>query len=74
VPQLNTRRYTLTAPVLNAASCVLFLITGVGKAKVLQEVLNGPREPDRLPSQLIAPSSGELLWFVDRAAASRLEE
>lgn len=73
VPQLNTRRYTLTAPVLNAASCVLFLITGVGKAKVLEEVLNGPPEPDRLPSQLIAPGRGELLWYVDRAAASRLE-
>lgn len=74
VPQLNTRRYTLTAPVLNAARCVLFLITGVGKAKVLQEVLNGPHEPERLPSQLIAPSGGELLWYVDKAAASRLEE
>ena len=74
VPQLNTRRYTLTAPVLNAARCVLFLITGVGKAKVLGEVLHGPREPERLPSQLIEPTSGELLWYVDRAAASRLEE
>lgn len=74
VPQLNTRRYTLTVPVLNAASCVLFLITGVGKAKVLAEVLHGPREPERLPSQMIAPSRGELLWYVDRAAASRLED
>jgi len=74
VPQLNTRRYTLTLPVLNAASCVLFLITGVGKAKVLQEVLHGPREPERLPSQSIVPDRGELLWHVDRAAASRLDD
>ncbi|MCE9604131.1 MAG: 6-phosphogluconolactonase [Planctomycetia bacterium] len=73
VPQLHTRRYTLTVPVLNAAACVLFMITGVGKAKVLQEVLEGPREPERLPSQLIAPGDGRLLWYVDRAAASRLE-
>ncbi len=74
VPQLNTRRYTLTLPVLNAASCVLFLITGVGKAKVLQEVLHGPSEPERLPSQTIVPDRGELLWYIDRAAASRLED
>jgi len=73
VPQLNTRRYTLTAPVINAAACVLFLITGVGKAKVLNEVLAGEHEPERLPSQLIRPIAGELLWYVDRAAASRLE-
>lgn len=73
VPQLSTRRYTLTAPVINAAACVLFLVTGVGKAKVLREVLQGRREPKRLPSQLIKPNGGELLWYVDRAAASQLE-
>jgi 6-phosphogluconolactonase len=73
VPQLHTRRYTLTYPIINAAGCVLFLITGVGKAKVLQEVLEGPPEPERLPSQAVAPAAGRLLWYVDRAAASRLE-
>lgn len=73
VPQLHTRRYTLTYPIINAAGCVLFLITGVGKAKVLQEVLEGPPEPERLPSQSVAPADGRLLWYVDRAAASRLD-
>jgi len=73
VPQLNSRRYTLTYPIINAAGCVLFLITGVGKAKVLQEVLEGSPEPERLPSQAVTPAAGRLYWFVDRAAASRLE-
>lgn len=73
VPQLSTRRYTLTAVVINAATCVLFMVTGVGKAKVLREVLNGRAEPKRLPSQMIRPTTGELLWYVDRAAASQLE-
>ncbi len=74
VPQLSTRRYTLTSLVINAASCVLFMVTGVGKAKVLRDVLHGRSEPKRLPSQMIKPIGGELLWYVDRAAASQLEQ
>ena len=73
VPQLTTRRLTLTYPVLNAAGCVLFLVTGAGKAKVLREVRQGPHDPRRLPSQTVDPQGGRLLWFVDRAAASQLE-
>lgn len=73
VPQLNTRRLTLTYPLLNAASCVLFVVSGAGKAKVLREVLQGPFDPRRLPSQAVQPTNGRLLWYVDRAAAGMLE-
>jgi 6-phosphogluconolactonase len=73
VPQMSTRRYTLTALAINAAACVIFLVTGPGKAKTLRDVLTGPPEPKRLPSQMIKPTSGELWWYVDRAAASQLE-
>jgi len=72
VPQMSTRRYTLTPLTINAAACVMFLVTGPGKAKTLRDVLNGPPEPKRLPSQMIKPA-GELWWYVDRAAASQLE-
>ncbi len=72
VPQKSTRRLTLTAPVLNAAHCVMFAVEGGDKAAALAEVLEGPHDPRRFPSQLIAPADGELLWLVDRAAAGRL--
>ncbi|MBC7932383.1 MAG: 6-phosphogluconolactonase [Rubrivivax sp.] len=72
VEKFNTWRITLTAPAINAARNVLFLITGAGKADRLREVLKGERETSRLPSQLIAPSEGALEWFVDRAAAAKL--
>lgn len=72
VPQLDTRRLTFTYPMLNAAGCVLFLVSGAGKAKVLREVLEGPADVRRLPSQGIKPTSGRLLWYLDRAAASLL--
>jgi 6-phosphogluconolactonase len=65
-------RVTLTWPVINHASSVFFLIAGEDKAQILSEVLTGPRDPERLPSQLIWPASGILTLILDRAAASLL--
>lgn len=73
VEKFQTWRITLTAPAINAARHVLFLVTGAGKAERLREVLKGARDPARLPSQLIRPREGTLEWFVDRAAAAKLE-
>jgi 6-phosphogluconolactonase len=72
VPQMDTWRITLTWPVINAARSVFFLIAGADKAGILNEVLTGPRDPERLPSQLIWPSSGILTLILDKAAASLL--
>jgi 6-phosphogluconolactonase len=73
VPQKNTDRLTLTVPLLNAAAVVLFLVAGEDKTDRLAEVLEGPPATDRLPSQLIRPTDGQLLWFVDEAAARKLK-
>ena len=66
-------RLTLTAPFINRGREVIFLVTGAAKAKTLAEVLEGPRDPQRLPAQLIAPSSGGLTWLIDAAAAAMAE-
>jgi len=71
VPKLDTERLTLTRPILNRAREVLFLVAGADKAEPLAEVLTGPSDPVRLPSQSIQPA-GRLVWYVDRAAAGRL--
>jgi 6-phosphogluconolactonase len=71
VPQLHTNRLTLTLPILNRAREVLFLVAGSDKAERLAEVLASPADPTRLPSQSIQPA-GQLVWYVDRAAADRL--
>jgi 6-phosphogluconolactonase len=70
--QKDSWRITLTWPVINHASSVFFLIAGADKAGVLNEVLTGPREPERLPSQLIWPASGILTLILDEAAAALL--
>lgn len=72
VPQKNTWRITLTWPVINDARSVFFLIGGAAKAQILHEVFTGPKDPERLPSQLIWPSSGILTLILDKAAAALL--
>ena len=72
VPQKDSWRITLTWPVINRASSVFFLIAGEDKASVLSEVLTGTLDPERLPSQLIWPSSGILTLILDKAAAALL--
>ena len=71
VPKLNAWRITLTAPFINRADAVAFLVSGQGKAARVQEVISGPRDPDRLPSQLVGPVNGRLTWLLDAAAAGR---
>ena len=72
VPQKDTWRITLTWPVINHAREVFFLIAGADKAEPLKEVLTGPKDVERLPSQLIWPASGILTLILDKAAAAQL--
>jgi len=65
-------RVTLTAPTVNNAARAIFMATGEAKAVAVKHVLEGPRDVDLYPAQIIAPHDGELLWLLDRAAASLL--
>lgn len=72
VAQKDTWRITLTWPVINQGRQVAFLIEGAAKTGILAEVFTGPRDPERLPSQLIRPASGKLALLLDAAAAAKL--
>lgn len=71
VPQLNTNRITFTTTLANHAALVAFVIAGADKAPALAQVLEGPRDPEHYPSQLIAPA-GKLLFLLDQPAAAQL--
>lgn len=73
IDKFQSFRITLTAPVLNHAKLIVFLVSGAEKAPALRDVLEGVETPGRLPAQLIRPIHGRILWIVDRAAASLLE-
>lgn len=72
VPKLNAMRLTMTAPVVNAARKVVFLVGGASKAERLAAVLDGPIDVDLQPSQIIRPINGGPIWLVDEAAAANL--
>lgn len=72
VPKPPPPRLTFTPLLLNAASHILFLVTGQDKADALQAVLEGEYNPDEYPAQIIRPTQGEVTWMLDPAAASKL--
>jgi 6-phosphogluconolactonase len=72
VPKPPPPRLTFTPLLLNAATHVLFLVTGQDKADALQAVLEGEYNPDEYPAQIIRPTQGEVTWMLDPAAASKL--
>jgi len=58
-------RVTLTLPALNSTAALAFLVTGKAKSAIVNRV----RKADTsLPAAHIAPS-GDLVWFLDHAAA-----
>jgi 6-phosphogluconolactonase len=74
VEKLQMHRLTLTYPVLNAASEIVFLAAGSGKAEILRQVLEGPHDPRRLPAQGVQPAVGGVTWYLDRAAGNLLRK
>jgi 6-phosphogluconolactonase len=72
VEEKKTHRVTLTLPVLNASKNIAFVVAGPDKADTARRVLEEAPSAAS-PASLVSPSRGELLWLLDRAAASRLK-
>jgi 6-phosphogluconolactonase len=72
VAEQDLYRLTLTPAIINQARVVAFLVAGAAKAAVVQEVRHGPRDPRRLPAQLIQPERGDLHWLLDQGAAGNI--
>lgn len=73
-PKPPPERITLTLPVINQARHVAFVTAGAGKADILAQVLAPDNPAEKLPVQLVRPTAGELFWFVDEAAAAKLNQ
>ncbi|HTB13232.1 MAG TPA: 6-phosphogluconolactonase [Bryobacteraceae bacterium] len=72
VEKLNSHRVTLLPAVLLAAKHTVLLVTGPDKAQPLSDVLYGPHDPKKFPCQLTERDGGDVAWFLDEAAASKL--
>lgn len=70
VEKFQVNRITFTLPVLNQAACDMFLVVDKSKASALRQVLD--QDGEAVPARMVQPETGELLWFVDRAATADL--
>lgn len=70
VEKLNSDRVTFTFPLLNSASHVIFLVGGSDKAGVLKEVF---ANAGKYPCERVQPVQGDVIWFLDEAAAVQLQ-
>ncbi len=65
-------RITFTAPFINHAQCVMFLVTGANKCPALEQIFATEGDDLSYPARLIKPQ-GELWWLLDSEAAKALE-
>ena len=70
----NVYRITMTAPLINQARNIAFLVYGEAKAESVHHVLENELNEKKYPAQLIQPGDGELRWYLDEAAASCLKK
>lgn len=69
-PITGQKRITLTGKVLNNANRIFFLVIGEKKALRISEIMNDSEAAKLLPAYYIAPTNGELIWFLDEEAAT----
>ena len=72
IEEVKMYRITFTAPLINMAHYVVFLVYGAGKAEAVHHILEDLTNIEEYPAQLIHPERGELNWFIDEAAAERI--
>src|ERR1700744_5007001 len=56
-------RITMTAPLINLAHHIAYLVYGEGKAEAVHHVIEDKTNIEEYPAQLIKPSDGDLQWF-----------
>jgi 6-phosphogluconolactonase len=74
IKDLSSYRITMTAALINEAHAIAFLVYGEAKAMAVHNVLEGEKDFETYPAQLIIPEEGVMLWFLDESAAKGLIE
>jgi 6-phosphogluconolactonase len=66
----DSLRLTFTAPLINHARTVIFMVAGANKQTALSHVFASEDDDSLYPSRLIQPQ-GELWWLLDAAAGEK---
>ncbi|PZX46981.1 6-phosphogluconolactonase [Algoriphagus chordae] len=72
-PDSGQKRVTITGKIVNNAKAVAFLVTGAGKAEKVQEIIKKEKDFASYPANLVQPSHGDLIWFMDQDAAKGIQ-
>ncbi len=70
VATLSDWRITLTLPVINAARQILFMATGIQKARIVSEAFGDAEHDEVLPAEQVVPQNGAREVLLDRRAAT----
>jgi len=73
VEEVQATRITFTAPLINEGHHIVFLVYGAGKAEAVHHILEDSRNIENYPAQLIAPTHGDVIWYLDEAAAANVK-
>ena len=74
IEELSSYRITMTAALINEAHAISFLVYGEAKANAVHDVLEGAKDFETYPAQLIIPEEGVLNWFLDEDAAMNIRK
>ena len=71
-PESGQIRVSINGKVINQSKEVAFLVTGNSKAEKVKTIIGKTEGFEKYPASLVDPKSGNLIWFLDEDAASRL--
>ncbi|HUH29284.1 6-phosphogluconolactonase [Gelidibacter sp.] len=73
VKEVDMYRITMTAPLINQAKNIAFLVFGEDKSEAVFQILEGKTgSAAQYPARLINSDDHKVVWYLDTAAASRL--
>lgn len=69
-PDSGQKRVSINGKAINTAKEVAFLVTGSSKAEKVRIIHKREEGFDKYPASLVKPTSGKLVWFMDKEASS----
>lgn len=71
-PESGQKRVSITGRIINNAKTVAFLVTGASKAEKVKIIIDREEGYLQYPASHVSPSTKDLIWFLDAAAAAKL--
>lgn len=69
---VDTKRITITLPVINNAKNVIFIVSGEDKKEIIEKIFI-KKEKGNFPALKVKPQNGSLFYLIDKAAAGNLK-